>query len=50
MAALVITSIDTGEEIKRVDVTGKHTRQIERIEMGMLINLDHEKYYVRRED
>lgn len=50
MAALVIRSIDTGEEVRRVDVTGKSDRQIERIERGILTQMDTDKYTVGEED
>lgn len=48
MAALVIRD-ENGKEVRRVDVTGRHTRQIERIEIGMLINMDRDKYTVGQE-
>jgi hypothetical protein len=32
--------------VHRVDVTGKSERNIDRIENGMAINLDHSEYYL----
>ena len=33
--------------VKRIDVTGKTQRQIDKIENGMNINLNHEEYYTK---
>ena len=49
MAALVIRDIETDEEVRRLDVTGKSERQIEKIERGMLRQMDTERYYVGEE-
>ena len=43
---LRIVDMETGEVVKRIDVTGKSERQIERIEMGMLRNMNLERYTV----
>ena len=32
--------------VHRVDVTGKSERNIDRVENGMAINLDHSEYYL----
>lgn len=50
MATLVIRDIETDEEVRRLDVTGKSERQIEKIERGMLRQMDTERYYVGEED
>lgn len=42
---LEIRSYGDGGVVKRIDVTGKSERQIERIESGMNRNLNHDKYY-----
>lgn len=38
----------TKEVVKRLDVTGKSDRSIDRCEMGMNINLNSEKYYTQQ--
>lgn len=40
-----IRKIDTDEVVKRVDVTDRSERSIERVEDGMNINLNHAEYY-----
>lgn len=40
-----IKSLENSEVVKRLDVTGKTDRQQEQIEMGMLRNLNRDKYY-----
>lgn len=42
-----IVSTERHEVIKSIDVTGKSKRQIEKIEDGMNINLDHDHYFTR---
>ena len=42
---LEIINIDTDAVAKRIDVTGKNDRHIEKIEDGMNINLNHNVYY-----
>lgn len=36
---------DTHVEVKSVDVTGKSASQIDRVESGMNINLNHDRFY-----
>lgn len=38
-------SYETGKEEDRIDVTGKTDTEIEKIERGININLNHDKYY-----
>lgn len=45
MSALIIKSRATDEEIHRIDTTGKSADQIARVEEGMSINFNWEKYY-----
>lgn len=42
---LEIRRIEDDEPIKRLDLTGRSDRDIERIERGANINLDHKRYY-----
>jgi hypothetical protein len=42
-----VVSIETGEVVNRVDVTGKTERYIDKCLCGMLINLDRENYCLR---
>ncbi len=39
---------ESGEVVKSVDVTGRPTRERDRVEDGMNINLDHSRYFTRR--
>lgn len=50
MAALVIFEIETGKEEKRIDVSDKPQRYIDKLRHGMMINMDLERFYVRLED
>lgn len=50
MSALIIKDVESGAETKRFDTTGKSERQIERLERGILINLDHDRFYIDQED
>ena len=43
---LQIKEILTREVVDRVDVTGKSESTVERIERGMLINMDRARFYV----
>ena len=43
---LQIREIDTGDVVHELDVTGRSENSVERIERGMLINLNRDKYYV----
>lgn len=47
---LEIIKTDTKEVVKRIDVTDKSERTIERTEMGMNINLNHAEYYTTETD
>ena len=42
---LEIKEYKTDKVVKRIDVTGKTDRMIDKIDSGMNINLNHEKYY-----
>lgn len=37
----------SGDVVHTVDCTGKSERQIDRIEYGLNINLDHDNYFTR---
>lgn len=43
---LEIIEYDTGKCEKRIEVTGKSEREVERLERGMLRNLNRDKFYV----
>ena len=43
---LNVVEIGTNKIVKSIDVTGKSERAIERIERGMLINMNTDKFYV----
>lgn len=45
---LEIRKRENDEVVKRIDVTDKSERQIDRCEMGMNINLNHEEYYTEQ--
>lgn len=47
MRFLEVVEIETGEVVHKVEVTGKSERNIERCEMGMLRNMDTERFFVR---
>jgi hypothetical protein len=40
-----IKELETGKVIQRLDVSDKSQKTIEKAEMGMNINLNHQKYY-----
>jgi hypothetical protein len=44
---LQVVEIATREVVSRVDVTGKSDNSIDRIERGMLINMDTDRFFVR---
>jgi hypothetical protein len=46
--ALEVVSLETGKVVKTIDVSGKGERQVEKVEMGLLRNMDLERYSVRR--
>ena len=43
--AIDVVSYETGEVVKSVDVRGKAERTVDKVDRGMQINLDHEKYF-----
>lgn len=44
---LEIVKKETKEIVKRMDITNQSERQIERIEMGVLMNLNIKEYYIK---
>jgi hypothetical protein len=44
---LEVVAFDGNKVVKRIDVTDKSEHQIERVEDGMNINLNHEAYFTR---
>lgn len=47
---ILVKHIKTGEVVKRIDVTGKSERHIERCMMGMLINMNQGDYRIEDTD
>lgn len=47
---LYIRDFDTRSIVKEIDVTGHSERQVEKIMMGMLINMNTEDYFVDDSD
>lgn len=45
--AVEIVEIATGEVVESLDVSGMSERSISRMEMGMLINMDRERFFTR---
>lgn len=45
--AVEIVEIATGEVVESIDVSGMDKRSISRMEMGMLINMDRERFFTR---
>lgn len=45
-----IVEFATGDVIKRLDVTGKSEREIELIDNGVNINLNHNDYFTRENE
>jgi len=45
-----VVAFDGKQVVMRMDVTGKPERQIDRIESGININLNHEDYYTTVSD
>jgi len=45
MKFLQVLDITTAECVKEIDVTGKTDREIERIERGILINMNTDNYF-----
>lgn len=50
MSALIIREFESGKEVDRFDTTGDTERQIDRLERGILINLDRDNFYVDQEN
>lgn len=48
--ALIVRSFETGEEVRRLDVSGKSERDIERVEMGLLRQMNLDAYYLDHEE
>ena len=46
-AYIQVVSFETEEVIHQIEITGKTHTQIERIDNGLNINLNHEKFYTR---
>lgn len=42
-----VVEIATGEVAKRIDVTGKDERAIEKVMRGLLIQMDTERFYAK---
>jgi hypothetical protein len=42
---ICIISYENGEIIDKIEVTGKGERSIDRVDRGINININHEKYY-----
>lgn len=49
-AAVVVRDMETGAEVKRIDVSGMSERQADRVEMGVLMQMNRDKYTVGIED
>jgi len=47
MKVIQIVEYKTSSVVKEIDVTGKLERQIEKIDSGININLNHEKFFTR---
>lgn len=47
---LDVTEIETGEVVHSIDVQGKSERAIERVLMGMLTQIDTDRYFVAELD
>jgi len=48
VVALEVVEIETGKVVETVEVYDKPERMIDRVEMGMLRNMDLDRYFVRR--
>lgn len=46
---LVVRSLETQEEVRRIDVTGRGERALERIERGLLMQMDTDRFYFGEE-
>ena len=47
--SICIIEYETGKTVKEIDVTGKTDRQVEKVDDGLQINLNHERFYTRLE-
>jgi hypothetical protein len=47
MKKLQVVKYDGGDVVKEFDVTNKGEREIDRLDIGLNINLNHEEYYTR---
>ncbi len=47
---LIVRRFETREEVKRLNVTEKSDRAVERIMSGMLINMDTDRFYIEDTD
>ena len=45
-----VVQYKTAEVVKRIDVTGKTERQIDSIDSGLNVNLNHEEFYTVYEE
>jgi hypothetical protein len=43
---LIVRELGTCKEISRVTINSPTTRKVERVMMGMLINMDKDHYYI----
>ena len=48
ITAIEIVEIATGDVVDTLDVEGMGERMISRMETGMLINMDRERFFTRR--
>ena len=49
MEKIQIVHFKTGKVVKEISVTGKSERQIQKIDDGININLNHEQFFTRME-
>jgi hypothetical protein len=47
VVAIEIVSTEDGQVVKTIDVDGRTPSQIEKIDAGMQINLDHARFFTR---
>jgi uncharacterized FlaG/YvyC family protein len=50
MAKRVVIEVvdnETGEVVKTIDVTSRSDREVEKIDSGLNINMNHERYFTR---
>lgn len=46
MTKIQVKTMGAGEVVHEVDITGRSEREVERIEMGMLRNMNLDGYYI----